>query len=276
MTKLSPVAPWERLPPLWGLLFFLCGGLLEAQRPLLADPLQQALGEQRHIQQEAIQSQQRIDALDDDSRRLLEDYRAAQAGLGELQRYNAQMQRMVQTQQRGIADLGRQMDELEDTRRRILPLMLEMVDALERFIAVDTPFLGEERSLRLKGLRALMDAPETGLGEKFRRLLEAYRIEADYAYSIEAYTGELMLGEERVTVDYLRLGRSALYWLSLDGGRSGLWDARNDRWRMLDPAHAAAIEQAIRVARKQAPPELLTLPLAAAGPEPDPHRDSPP
>jgi hypothetical protein len=265
-------------PPSSGrLIVFLAAALLLATLPSLgADTLDGAFSEQRRIQRDATQSQQRIDALDDDSRRLLEDYRAAQAGLGELQRYNAQMQRMVQTQQRGIADLGRQMDELEDTRRRILPLMLEMVDALERFIAVDTPFLGEERSLRLKGLRALMDAPETGLGEKFRRLLEAYRIEADYAYSIEAYTGELMLGEERVTVDYLRLGRSALYWLSLDGGRSGLWDARNDRWRMLDPAHAAAIEQAIRVARKQAPPELLTLPLAAAGPEPDPHRDSPP
>jgi hypothetical protein len=255
-------------PPSSGrLIVFLAAALLLATRPSLgADTLDGAFSEQRRIQRDATQSQQRIDALDDESRRLLEDYRATHAELDNLETYNSQMQRMVSAQEARIADLRQQVRELDETRRRILPLMLEMVQALEAFVAADTPFLARERKLRLNGLRELLDDPDTGLAEKYRRLLEAYRIEADYAYSIEAYTDDLALEGETLTVDYLRLGRTALYWLSLDGSRSGLWDARDDHWLALDAAHNADIEQAIRVARKQAAPELLRLPIPATEP----------
>ena len=100
------------------------------------------------------------------------------------------------------------------------------------------------------------------------RILEAYRIEADYAYSIEAYTGSLGRNGDSHTVDFLRLGRSGLYWLSLDRTRAGLWDPRTDRWLDLDASYAGPIEHSIRVARKQAPPELLRLPVWTAGPMP--------
>ena len=226
-----------------------------------ADSLDRAFGEQQRIQNDAVRSQQRIDDLDDESRQMLDEYRAIQAELANLERYNHQMQRLVSAQTREVADLEQQGRELDDTRRLVLPLMLDMLDALEAFIAADQPFLPDERRLRLQGLRELLDDPAADLAEKYRRLLEAYRIEADYAYHIEAYTGELRLNGQPITVDYLRLGRTGLYWISLDGRRAGVWDARHDRWHSLDAADLGDIEQALRVARKQAPPELLRLPL---------------
>ena len=261
----SSCVPGTFPSPLRVVLLFLCFCLLLTGRQLrAADTLDRAFTEQRRIQKEAVQSQQRIDEMDDESRRMLEEYRVIQAELDNLETYNSQMQRMVSAQENSIADLEAQIREVDETRRRILPLMVEMVQALEQFVSADTPFLPNERELRLRGLRELLDDPESGLAEKYQRLLEAYRIEADYAYSIEAYTDELILEGEALTVDYLRLGRTGLYWLSLDGSRASLWDARNGRWLSLNSTHSSDIEQAIRVARKQAPPELLRLPVPAA------------
>ncbi len=265
----SPDALTKPSPPPRGRFFFLCGCMLWAGQALYASgPLDRALDRQQQIQQQAVHSQQRIEGLDDESRRLLEEYRALQAQLDNLEKYNTQMGRMLAAQETEIDDLETQTREVEVTRRRILPLMLEMVDALEDFIAADTPFLARERGLRLSGLRELLDDPDSGLAEKYLRILEAYRIEADYAYSIEAYSGELESDGESRTVDYLRLGRTALYWLSLDRSRAGLWDPRTDRWITLDDNYPSAVDRAIRVARKQAPPELLQLPVPAVAPLP--------
>lgn len=233
--------------------------------------LEQALEERQAMQQEAAASQRRIDALDDDARALLEEFRGAQTELDNLQGYNTQMSRMVSAQERQIEELEAQLREIEVTKRRILPLMVRMVEVLEQFIALDSPFLPEERRLRLEGLKQLLDDPGMDLAEKYRRILEAYRVENAYAYNIEAYAGELTSepipdlnrrGHTR-TVDFLRLGRVGLYYLTFDHAEAGYWDPFEDRWKPLDENWRHAIEQGLRVARKQAPPELIRLPVPA-------------
>ncbi len=260
LTRFTSLPPTRR-----GLVPWYAACLLSLASPLLAaDKLDRVLDEQTNIQQEATRSQKRIDALDDETRRLLAEYRQLQADVDNLRRYNEQMRRIVSAQEAELDDLEVQMAEVETTQQRILPLTVDMVDALEAFIAADTPFLREERSLRIAGLRELLDMPDTSIAEKYRRVLEAYRIEADYAYNIEAYTGELSLELTNRTVDYLRLGRTGLYYLSLDRREAGIWDPATDAWHRLDERYLDGIQQAIRVARKQATPELLTLPVRAA------------
>ncbi len=231
--------------------------------PAQADPLEIALKEQQNIQGEAVRSQQRIDKLDDEARAMLDEYMTARAEVDNLQKYNTQMQKLVAAQEQRMADLRLQGQQLDETRRRLLPLMQDMLDALQRFVSADIPFLPRERALRLSNLQSMMEDPQASLAEKYRRLLEAYRIEAEYAHNIEAYGGHLALQNRRLNVDFLRIGRSALYWLSPDGQQSGHWDAIEDRWKTLPPSFNRDLQQAIRIARKQAPPELLTLPLSA-------------
>ena len=247
------------------ILTLLLSGLLPGAPS--AAPLDHALAERQAMQREATASQQRIDVLDDEAQSLLEEYRATRSELDNLRGYNDQMSRMVEAQEREIESLEGQLQEIEVTRQRILPLMVRMVEVLEQFIALDTPFLPEERRLRLEGLKRLLDDPQVGLAEKYRRILEAYRVENAYAYNIEAYAGALSSdpkgeGASR-TVDFLRLGRVGLYYLTFDHSEAGYWDAANDRWQRLDGSWLHAIEQGIRVARKQAPPELIRLPVPA-------------
>jgi DNA repair exonuclease SbcCD ATPase subunit len=231
---------------------------------LQADPLQQALQEQRRADQEAITSQQRVEQLDDEARHLLEQWRQASAELERVESYNRLREKQLVAQQQELESLERQQQALQQTRHEIGPLTSRMTEVLEQFVALDIPFLLQERQQRVQQLRELESQPDTDLAERFRRLLEAYQIESEYGRTIEAYQGVLEAdGGERM-VDFLRIGRVGLFYRTLDGSQAGIWDVADKSWRGLDEDAGREIDRAIRVARKQLPPDLLLLPVPAA------------
>jgi hypothetical protein len=93
--------------------------------------------------------------------------------------------------------------------------------------------------------------------------MEAYQIENEYGRTIEAYRASLKIGDRETTVDFLRFGRISLVYQSLDQSESGRWDQESKSWVPLDSSFRTAIRQGLRIARKQAAPDLMRLPLAA-------------
>jgi hypothetical protein len=144
-----------------------------------------------------------------------------------------------------------------------MPLMTRMLEVLQQFVALDTPFLASERKQRIEELGRMMDRSDVALGEKYRRLMEAYQIEADYGRTIEAYRGDLPGKDTARAVDFLRFGRVGLYYLTLDRHEVGYWDARAKAWATLPIEYRNDIEHGLRIARKQAAPDLLKLPVPA-------------
>jgi hypothetical protein len=146
----------------------------------------------------------------------------------------------------------------------VTPLMLAMVDAIETFVDRDVPFLLDERRDRVGRLRELMDRADVTNAEKYRRIMEAYQIENDFGRTIEAYRGSLEGGAETRTVNFLRIGRVTLLYQTLDGTEVGAWNKDNAAWEVLDGSYRPAVRQGLRIARKQAAPDLLRLPVPAA------------
>ncbi len=208
--------------------------------------------------------QARIDALDDDTRAMLEEYRQAMSQIADLTAYNEQLGRLVDTQRVELADFERQFNDIEVTKRRILPLIVRQIDVLDEFVSIDMPFLERERSLRIAELKNLMERPEVPTSEKYRRVSEAYQIELEYGHTIEAYEGELVdtSGDPR-TVNFLRFGRLGLYYMTLDGLEIGFFNNETDQWEQLPSEYLQSIDRAIRIARKQLPPDLVRLPVPA-------------
>ena len=66
-------------------------------------------------------------------------------------------------------------------------------------------------------------------------------------------------------VDFLRLGRVSLVYQTTDGERAGVWNQGERAWQPLDSGYNNSITAAIRMARKQASVDLVTLPVP--GPE---------
>jgi hypothetical protein len=238
-----------------------CAGL--AGNALADAPLKASIEVQTATERAAARSQDRIDQLSDDTRVLLQEYRQTSRELDSLRAYDDHLERMVRAQEQTMADLDRQLEEVQVTHRDVMPLMSRMVDTLEQFVELDIPFLLDERRTRIRQLQDLLDRPDATVSEKYRRVMEAYQIETDFGRSIEAYRGTLHdPGGER-SVDFLRVGRIALLYRSLDGTQAGAWNPAAHDWETLAPDYLPALKQGFRVAKKQAAPELLMIPVQA-------------
>ncbi len=215
--------------------------------------------------QQGAKVQQQIDQLDEQTRQDYYEYLYTTQRAQQLENYNAQLQKLIQSQVDEIADIKTQLASLQDTEEAALPLLQKMLTTLDQFVARDIPFLNTERRERLDRLNTLMNRADVSVAEKYRQVLEAYQIEVEYGRTLEAYSGVLTVeGQPDRDVTFLRLGRVALYYQTSDGQQSGQWDTRQKQWLTLPDANNWAIQKGIQMALQQTVPELLELPLGAS------------
>lgn len=208
-------------------------------------------------------SQEKIDKLDEKTRQMLEAYRAAIKETESLRIYNKQLNDLIASQEKEACSLEKQMRDIEQTQRKIVPLMYRMIDTLEQFVDLDVPFLPKERVERIQKLRERMRRADIPISEKYRQVLEAYQVENDYGRTIEAYRSELKMNGGVRLVDFLRIGRVALFYQTLDSYESGYWDRESGSWKVLPHSYRYALQKGLQMARKRAAPDLLTLPIPA-------------
>lgn len=208
-------------------------------------------------------SQKRVNRYDDQTRELREAFLSATLKTEKLKVYVKQVSELLSQQAAKKADIERQKAELREVERDVLPLLQEMVDTLADFVGLDLPFKADERVERIETLRASLKDPEQAVASKYRKILEAWQKELDYGNAIGTWRQELLLGAESRTVDFLHVGRLAMFYQTLDGKESGLWNQSQQRWQLVAASDAPAIRRGIRMAREQAAPDLLELPMPA-------------
>jgi hypothetical protein len=225
---------------------------------LQADDTQAVLDRVKSMREDAAMIQQRIDGLDDETRALYEAYRESTRELEAQRAYNDQLEKLHDSQVGEIESLEAQIAGIEETSRRVMPLMAQMVETLERLIELDRPFLEKERSAQVAQLKEALYRADATVAERYRLILEAYQDEMAYGRTIESWRGELSDGR---AVDFFRLGRIGLYYQTLDGRESGRYDAVSGRYEPMDRRHRQALSEAIAIASQEAVPELIVLPL---------------
>lgn len=230
----------------------------------LAQSLREVTGTQEQVEAAAAASQKKIDTMSDEADALLEEFRGENQRIEALEAYNEQLERLIQSQREELASVEAEIDGVRKIERQILPLMQRMVDGLRTFVELDIPFLIEERSDRVADLQKVMDRSDVTVSEKFRRVLEAYQVENDYGRTIDSYRSELVIDGESRTVDFLSVGRVVLLYQTLDGETSGIWNQEERSWQPLPDQYDDAIRRGIRIALKQAAPNLLLLPVPVA------------
>lgn len=209
-------------------------------------------------------SQTTVAQLADQRNDLLADYRVATQQLDRLTIYNGNLERLVADQDREKELIAKQLEEFGDVEKGIVPLMYEMIDALETFVSLDMPFSRRERTDRIIRLRENMESSDFTVSEKYRQIMEAYQIETGYGRTIEAYSGSLPVDGEDRTVDLLRIGRIVLAYQTPDQSHTGIWDRSSKQWVDVGDDYRRAVSDGLRIAKKQAAPTLIRLPVAAA------------
>lgn len=222
-------------------------------------------------------SQRRIDATAQQSDSLLRQFQLVNKQIEGLQVYNAQLSRQIENQRRTMSEIEQAIENAALIERQITPLSLSMLDALEQFIRLDLPFKLAERQSSIDQVRKNMDSASFSAAEKSRQVLELYDIESEYSATIEQFDG-LLGTDELPGIDgqqrqgaFLRIGRLALLFQSGDQALTKVWDKNTRQWQEVSASeYRRSVADAIRMAKKQAPLDMMKLPIAAPAPAPAP------
>jgi len=206
-------------------------------------------------------AQVRVDKLNGQTGDLTGQYRTVLNEIESLRTYNKQLEAVVNDQRAEMTSLNKEMSTLEHTNRGVIPMIIEMVDALNKLVDADLPFLTEKRKKRIMGLEDMLDDSDFTTAEIYRKVTEAYGIELDYGSTVDSYGGALPDGKK---VQFLRIGRVTLIYQTLNQKVSGWWNPKTKKFEILDRKYNGEIKEAIRIAKHEASPALIGLPVLGA------------
>jgi hypothetical protein len=92
-------------------------------------------------------------------------------------------------------------------------------------------------------------------------VLEALQVEANYGSAVEVYQEKIMVDDEEVWADMVRVGRLSVYWRTPDGERVGEFDRGQGQWVELAEEYVRPINDAREMALRLRSTEVVLLPL---------------
>ena len=220
----------------------------------IEQPVKEAIDIRRTAQTEAAAWQQEKEAL------LIRFDRLEQERDG-LRKQKEALTRDVEAARARVAAKERQLADIRQIGDQIQPFLNEQVQALAFQLSEGLPFLTAERRDRIDRLKTVIDDPEVPVSEKYRKVMEALLVEAEYGFTIEVYRETLPAAGRTLLADVFRLGRLSLFYLSPDGTLGGFYNVAEGSWKALPPIHLRAIQAAAEIASKRRTAELVPLPL---------------
>ncbi len=227
-----------------------------------AQALETSVNTETGINKAASVSQKRVTKLAQQTADLLAEYRAVVRETESLKIYNDNLEKVVTDQREEVVSINDQLNGLEATNRGIVPLMLEMIDMLDKIVENDTPFKLEERRARVVRLRDMMNHADVTASEKYRRVMEAYQGEMEYGRTTEAYSDALPSTGQ--TVDFLRVGRTLLVYQSSDQVTTGWFNPVSREFESLPDRYRLEVKEGLAIARNEKAPNLVMLPVPGA------------
>lgn len=206
-------------------------------------------------------TQEQQDSWATERAELVQRYRQLKTSVARLSEYRETQAASAAELQAKVDELARRLQEADRFEAGLQDTLLAIFDRLDAYVRADLPFLLQERSDRLQSVRTQLVRVDVDAAEKLRRLLEALLIEARYGDGTEVYEKQIDVAGDALAVRVLRLGRLALFWRTPDGKRAGTFDRANAAWVELDGAGRRAVNNAMDMADRRRPHEVIALPL---------------
>ncbi|MGF1694334.1 DUF3450 domain-containing protein [Vibrio lamellibrachiae] len=236
----------------------------------VASSLSDATAIQKDTHKSAANSQKVIDKSFDSSQQLRAEIEQLEQELANLEVYRDHLESMVNNQNQEALSIESQIDQIQDTRQGVVPLMYQMLDGLTQIVKHDSPIRQQARLERVERLQAMMSQSDVSDAEKYRRILEAYQIEVDYGTKLGVYEAQIALaGGETFEAEIFYLGRISLIARNRSGSQYWSWNRASNEWESVNSTIFSQLDSAFRIANNQAAPSLLTVPLSFETPSSD-------
>lgn len=232
--------------------------LISMSNFVTASEMEMVLEVGRENQLLSASSQDKIDDTEKKTDKIVNEWKAVSKQVEGLKLYNEQKRIQIQAQLDLMDQLDEQLVQVVIVQRQIPPLAQRMLESLETFIGLDTPFRLDERQNRIDLVRASLAKPKVTASEQVRQVLEAYNIEAEYGRKIDTYESSLQDG---TVVNILVIGRIGMFYQTKDEQSSGRWNNETSSWDELPGSYRKPIRNGIRMAKKLAPTDMLLMPV---------------
>ena len=232
----------------------------ESESVVVEASMENVLEVGRENQQLSAASQSRIDSTERQTDKIVNEYKVVAKQVEGLKLYNEQKRIQIKAQLELMDKLDAQLDQVVVMQRQIPPLAQRMLESLENFIKLDTPFRKEERQNRIDLVRASLAKPKVTASEQVRQVLEAYNIEAEYGRKIDSYEATV----DGKVVNILVVGRIGMFYQTKDETETGVWNDSTQSWEIID-GYRRSVRDGIRMAKKLAPTDMLTIPVLKGG-----------
>lgn len=217
----------------------------------------------------AVQTQKRINQLDDERSEMVRSYRDLLQKKKDAQLAQIQLRREVESQRREKESKLEQLTRTDEIKAQVLPMMNSMADATRALYENDLPFKelstlrnGDDlRALRIQGLTETMNNPDVAAAEKYRYIIETLQAEMNYGRTLDAYDQTIEIDGAEQTVTVMRWGRIGMAYVTKDGDKAGIYDRESDTWQPLPASYIGDIRRSIKVAKAQLPAEVLSVPV---------------
>ena len=208
-------------------------------------------------------SQKRLEKLGEKSEDLYSKFKLENKNLEGALVYNAQLRKQIQAQDKYIKEIKESIRKASTMESLMAPMVEGMISRLKELVKNDLPFHYEDRMAQIKVLEANQLDVTISAAERFRQILETYRIEADYSRNIESYSADVEIDGKTLSVNMLRVGRIMLGYQSDDQKHHGVWDKNNKKWVKLSSNYRSSFSELYKITKKQASTNILQLPIHA-------------
>jgi len=192
---------------------------------------------------------------------LIAKYRSLKKNRDYLIKVRNKTEKLLRAKKAKIEEIKRRIKESARIREELQLYLESVLTQLKDLIGKDLPFLLKERKERITFIEETLSDPEKKAAEKYRRVMEALQIEAEYGRTVEVYQETINLNGQRVLVDILRVGRLSLFFQTPDGKLVGQYDRIRKQWSLLPSKYRREIKKALEIARRERIVELTRLPI---------------
>ena len=206
-------------------------------------------------------TQKHEDKWNDEKTKLVLEYKNLEMEKENLLAVNQSLNKENTAHKTEIASYEKKLDDINRISAELLPYLSDVLKQLDISVQGSLPFLSAERSSRLENIHKLLENPKVTPAEKFRKIMEALQVEAEYGNNVEVYQENINVDGNIVVANIFRLGRLSLFFQTLDAKISGYYNPAQSVWLILPEKHNREIGKAIDIANKRRSIDLLVLPL---------------
>ena len=246
------------------IVFMICASMLALAGSLVPCAASNVAKAEKQIQQNLAveaKAQKRLETWEDQKASLEAGIRDLTLEKTWLEYQNRKYEGYIRKEQAELAALEARKKEMEQINMRLEPYLDETLENLKGFVAEDLPFLTEERARRIAFLEESLGDYHLSLSEKLRRILEALQVEADYGRTLEAIDGSISLNGKAIQGRIFRLGRTGLFFQSIDRHVIARFDPATRAWTPLDAKYERELDQALQIVDRKRAAQLLVLPV---------------